>query len=100
MISNDFNKKIAMLLTIIAMSLAILSVSYIVKEANHDCVGENCPVCVQIEQCLNNFRTLGTGTEIQAETFVVEKFFEPAIFLYVCLTVPVALTAQKVRLDN
>lgn len=100
LIRDDWNKKIAMILAISTISLIILSVCYIVKETNHDCTGEDCPVCVQIEQCLNNFRTLGTGTEIQDKIFVVEKFFEAAIFLYVCLIVPFTLTKQKVRLDN
>ena len=100
LIRDDWNKKIALMLAVATMSLIVLSVVYVVKEANHDCTGENCPICVQIEQCLNNFRTLGTGTEIQGEIFVVEKFFELTIFLYVCLIVPFTLTKQKVRLDN
>ena len=100
LIRDDWNKKIALMLAVATMSLIILSVGYVVKEANHDCTGGDCPICVQIEQCLNNFRTLGTGTEIQSEIFVVEKFFEPTIFLYVCLIVPFTLTKQKVRLDN
>ena len=100
LIGDDRNKKISMMLAIVMISLIVLSVGYIVREANHDCTGEDCPVCVQIEQCLNNFRTLGTGMEIQSEIFVVEKFFGLTIFLYVCLIVPFTLTKQKVRLDN
>lgn len=99
LIRDAWSKKIALMLTIGTMSLIILSVGYVVKEANHDCTGEDCPVCVQIEQCLNNFRTLGTGTRIQSEIFVIEKFFEPTFFLYVCLIVSFTLTKQKVRLD-
>lgn len=100
LIKYAWSKKIALILSVATMSLIVLSVGYVIKEANHDCTGEDCPICVQIEQCLNNFRTLGTGTEIQSDIFVVEKFFEPTIFLYVCLIVPFTLTKQKVRLDN
>ena len=100
MTGNYFNRKIATALTIVTAGLIVLSAAYIVKEANHDCAGDDCPICVCIEQCLNNFRTLGTATEIHGEIFIVEKFFAATIFLYVCRIVPVTLTRQKVRLDN
>lgn len=100
MIFNKVGRKIALGLTVITASLIVLSVAYTVKEASHDCAGKDCPICVCIEQCLNNFRMLGTGTEVQAEIFVVEKFFELAILLYICLMVPFTLTAQKIRLDD
>lgn len=98
--SESFTRRLATLLAVVTASLVVLSVAYIVKEANHDCTGDDCPVCVKIEQCLNNFRTLGTGLETQAVTFVVERFLVALIFLYVCWLEPVTLTNQKVRLDN
>lgn len=70
------------MLAVATMSLIILSVGYVVKEANHDCTGGDCPICVQIEQCLNNFRTLGTGTEIQSEIFV-RRFCREKDFYFV-----------------
>lgn len=98
--NNDFTKKIAAFLAAAAAGVLVLSVAYVVREANHDCIGDDCPVCICIEQCLNNLRTLGTGVEVQAETFIVEKFSAPPILLYVCLIVPVTLINCKVRLDN
>lgn len=98
--TDSFTKKIAILLAATAASVLILSVAYIAAEANHDCAGDDCPVCVCIEQCLNNLRTLGTASEAQAESFIVEKFPAPPIFAYACPSVTITLTNRKVRLDN
>ncbi|MBR1646905.1 MAG: hypothetical protein IJ685_09025 [Selenomonadaceae bacterium] len=100
MINENFRKKIATLLAAITASILVFSVAYIVAEENHDCTGEDCPVCVCIERCLDNLRVLGTADDSHEEIFTVEKFFEPPIFRYVCLIVPVTLTNQKVRLDD
>lgn len=94
------SKKIATFLIAIAASILIFSIAYIVKEADHDCSGADCPVCVCIVQCLDNLQRLGTGTEIQTETFIVEKFFDAPTSFYVCLTAPDTLISRKVRLDN
>ena len=98
--SNDFIKKFSAFLVATTASVLILSVAYIIAESNHDCTGDDCSVCVCIEQCLNNFRTLGTSDEMQAEIFIVEKFSEPPIFIYVCLILSITLINSKVRLDN
>ena len=97
---NNFIKKISAILVAISASVLVFSVAYIISESNHACTGDDCPVCVCIEQCLNNFRTLGTSNDIQSEIFIVEKFFEPPIFIYACLILPVTLISCKVRLDN
>ena len=98
--SKDFTKKIAAILAAATASVMILSVAYIAAEANHDCAGEDCPVCVCIEQCLNNLRTLGTAVEAKPETFIAEKFFNPPAPVYICLIAPITLINRKVRLDN
>ena len=36
----------------------LCSAFYIAAEANHDCVGENCPICYHISVCENTLRNL------------------------------------------
>lgn len=72
--NDNFSKKIAAFLAATAASIFIVSVAYVAAEANHDCAGDNCPVCACIVQCLTNLRLLGTVAEPQTETFIVEKF--------------------------
>ena len=45
-------KRIISLVVAAAVLFVMLySALYIAAEANHDCVGENCPICYQINVC-------------------------------------------------
>ena len=47
-------KRIAALLLAVTVLLVMLySALFIAAEADHDCVGENCPICYQISVCQN-----------------------------------------------
>ena len=52
-------KRIISLVVAIAVFFVMLySALYIAAEANHDCVGENCPICYQISVCENTLKNL------------------------------------------
>ena len=44
----------------------LLSTIYIIAETEHDCVGDNCPVCSQISQCENAINTVSSAASIAA----------------------------------
>ena len=44
------------------------STVYIVHEADHDCCGDDCPICVQLQQCVANFQLTGSGLETDTAT--------------------------------
>lgn len=43
------------------LGFQIFSAAYLVHEAEHDCRGEGCPICVQIQQCIAGFLLIGSG---------------------------------------
>ena len=52
-------KRIISLIVAVAIFFVMLySALYIAAEANHDCVGENCPICYQISVCENTLKNL------------------------------------------
>ena len=52
-------RRIAAVIFAALLLLAMLcSAAFIAAEADHDCVGENCPVCYQISVCENAFKDL------------------------------------------
>ena len=52
-------KKIAaILLAVTVMFVMLYSALFIAAEADHDCVGENCPICYQISVCENTLKNL------------------------------------------
>ena len=42
--------------------LLLVSAVYVIAEADHECAGEDCPVCACIRQCENNLGLLRDGT--------------------------------------
>lgn len=51
----------------------LFSAAFIAAEADHDCVGENCPICAQIAVCQNILKTFSLAVCIAAF---------PAVFSY------------------
>ena len=52
-------KRIISLIVAVAVFFVMLySALFIAAEANHDCVGENCPICYQISVCENTLKNL------------------------------------------
>ena len=50
----------------VLLGFQLFSSAYIALEADHDCCGEGCPVCFQIQQCAENFQLTGSGLEADA----------------------------------
>lgn len=63
---------IAMLLAGMILVVMLCSALFITKEADHDCVGENCPICCQINICRNIMKnlSLAAGTVVFAAAFI------------------------------
>ena len=55
-------------------------------ETEHDCVGDNCPVCSQISQCENTINTVSSAVSIAAVA---------AVFAYILMAGTVKITSQK-----
>lgn len=80
--------------------VTLFSILFIVKEADHDCIGKNCPVCACIhkaEQTLKQLETGDTGREL-----IVPDL--PSVIVTLSLAVlfipGISLISQKVRLNN
>lgn len=53
-------KRIGALILCVGMALVLaVSAAFIIHEADHDCSGEDCPVCRMIAANINLLRTLG-----------------------------------------
>lgn len=51
-------RSIALLVSFVVLFVMLCSAFYIVAEADHDCTGENCPICYQISVCQNTLKDL------------------------------------------
>ena len=60
------NRKLALLLALAVCFVMLFSVFYIAAEADHDCIGEDCPICYQIRVCETTLTSLGHGALVLA----------------------------------
>ena len=98
---NKNKQKISALL-ISAALIAVLSLSliFLVKEAGHQCTGEDCPVCAGIHQIRQSIRQIGGGEAVEAAAvpaLIVSALLAFSSVSYVSST---SLITQKVRMDN
>lgn len=103
-LSSTYEKRnklrIAAILLILAVLFFVLfSVFFIVHEADHDCSGDDCPVCMLIQIYEDNIRQVGSGDAASAT----------GILVFLALTMPVfmafsvrtsTLISNKIRLNN
>ncbi len=96
-------KQKKMIAGMLAMLLAVIlfsSVLFIAVEANHDCIGDGCPICCQIQNCENLLKNLtaavGAACLAAAALYAVCR-------LTACVSAPVShltLVHLKVKLSN
>ena len=56
----------ALVLAVIVLFVMLYSALFIAAEADHDCVGENCPICYQINVCQNALKNLSLAVSAAA----------------------------------
>lgn len=66
-------KKVAIVLAFLMIVFFAFSVFFIAHEADHECIGEECPICEQIVICEKTLEELGSG--IIAITIIIATVF-------------------------
>lgn len=97
------NKRIyAYLAALLVTAVLLLSGLFIVTYAQHDCTGEDCPVCAELQVCAATIRLIteaaGTGAIIILTYIITEKIllsYQSGLYLR-----PVSLVSLKIRLDD
>ncbi len=96
------NKKriVALIMAVIFFSLMLLFSFYIAKEINHDCVGDNCPICQEISICENILRNISNDIAINGFVFIYTYISYKIILLYNPIFSKITLVSLKVKLSN
>lgn len=80
--------------------IVLFSSFYIAAEADHDCCGEDCPICACIHQCENTLRCIGDGISVLSSGIILFLFVLLAAALFVTAAPSDTLISRKVRLNN
>ncbi len=96
-----FSKRaVSMMFSVLLLSVMLLSPSYLAKERDHDCQGDDCSVCCFLARVEKTMRDLASGvSESIARIIVVLVLLFSA---FVCRFIFFGKTpvANKVRLNN
>ena len=90
------------LLTAIAVAIVILfSITFIALELDHDCVGDNCPICQQLSICNNTLHLLSAAIILAALVLAILAasyfYFAP---ITACILRRETLVSRKVKLSD
>ena len=106
------NRFLTTLLTIAVAFVMLTSVAYLAKESHHDCVGDNCAICHQINACqhflkdlklalsLAEEKDLGFGGAAAAAVLSLAWFLLACVRTYAVRTPSLTLVSLKVKLSD
>lgn len=90
----------SLIMIIIVFFVVVLSTFYIAHEYHHECDGDECPICILIEQCENTLKQIKDGIP-SGFHFIIPLFFVMTQLLY-CVTYIISetLVSNKIRMNN
>lgn len=80
--------------------IVLFSAFYIAAETDHDCTGEDCPVCACIQLCESTLRGISDGISVASSVIIPFLFILSAAALFVTAVPSDTLISRKVRMNN
>lgn len=94
------NRIVAKILALTAVFVILFSFCFIIAEANHDCIGDDCSVCGQINIYENLLKSIG-NTFLSIVSFVLLSVFTFATPYFENKSIyNVSLVSLKVKLSE
>ena len=102
MIENRTSNRILALVAIAATVLVMLfSTVFISEHVSHHCDDEaHCPICLVLEQCESNIKSIGAGLVVAAVVYVIAFAMKDIEGFIQSQPVQASLVSQKVRIDS
>ena len=94
------NRVLTVLLAMAVLFVMLSSSCYIAIEADHDCVGEDCPICYQISVCEHTLRSVGQAVLVVTLAVFIGVFMISLPAFSKKLAYHTSLVSLKVKLSN
>lgn len=92
-------RKTAVFACIIFLVVTFTSLFYLIKEENHTCTGDDCPICACMHKAEQTVKNVGTGAANVCIQFV--NIMAAVVLLSFCkISLSQSLVQWKVRLNN
>ena len=97
---RDMKRHIALLTAGVLLFLVLFAVFFEAFETEHECSGEDCPVCAFLIQCENMIRTAGSCLSAAVCLCFAAMTAETAVSCHFYEIPAVTLVTSKVRLND
>ena len=94
------NRVLTVLLAMAVLFVVLSSSCYIAIEVDHDCVGEDCPICYQISVCEHTLRSVGQAVLVGTLAVFIGVFMISMPAFSKKLAYHTSLVSLKVKLSN
>lgn len=85
---------------ILMLLIILFSAFYIAAEADHDCTGEDCPICACIHQCEKTLYQISDGIAVQTAVIIPFVFMLVIPVLFTVCIQHETLISKKIRLNS
>lgn len=87
-------------LCVMLLVAVLFSAFYIAAEADHDCCGEDCRICVCLRQCRNTLQRFGIGAAARHAAALPVTVLLFAAMIVIAAFGKETLISEKVRLNH
>ena len=97
---SKIRRVLTVLLAAAVLFVMLFSAFYIAIEADHDCVGEDCPICFQISVCEHTLKSVGQTILVVILAGFIGIFLISLSAFTKKLAYNTSLVSLKVKLSN
>ncbi len=99
-VTSVFRRTAAAVVCLTMIAVILFSAFCIAAEADHDCTGEDCQVCVILHQCENILRRAGEAAAVLSAAVLPVLFTILAVLCLAAAVLQETPVSQKVRMNN
>ena len=94
------NRLVALVLSLTVLLVILSSVFFIAIEADHDCIGDDCPICYQIGVCENTLKSIGQAVIVVVIAAFIGLFSSAMPSFIKKMAFNTSLVTLRVKLSN
>jgi hypothetical protein len=87
-------------MAVMILFVMMFSAIFIVFHTDHDCTGEDCPVCACLQQCENILHGAGDGSQFTASGIIPFVLITGFILVSSSIVISDTPVSAKVRMNN
>lgn len=98
---NQKKRTFVSIICAVLLLTALCSSLFIMKEADHDCTGADCPICAAISEAENTLKKLGNAKPVLNRiTLPANMIRVPVLVIQVHVVLYAAVQMHNVRMNN